>query len=209
LDILDIDSFDYLFYTNFYTKKDEYIDQKQILLLLELQNILNNKAKNPFNISHKKKPQSFFEKASGKFISIFILSFIIFSIYPLYLFLDSPKEDLTTLKNRYYSYQQDEQEFKILMNSYNKNKIILKNIGNSYSKVAFINAIFVEINKKNITINSLSFHNKLLKINLISKKQGEITSLVKELVDYGFIVKMENINFVNEKYFTLLKVSKK
>lgn len=85
---LGIETQDYLFYADFLPEKSGYIDQREILLLANLQSNLKQKGKKEeyLDLSINERPDSFFKRNSGKFLSVLVGIFLAFSCVPGYYY---------------------------------------------------------------------------------------------------------------------------
>ena len=231
-DMLGIEGHDYLFFTDFFLKNDKYIDQRYVLSLLELQNSTSKKNKNPFNATIYKRPSSYLKRPGGRLIIISLIAFILSFSYPLFMLLESTKNEVvinSKLKELKFSkaefadfkakedsilkrknkltekLQREKAKYKTkreLLEKIYEKKIVKK------AKVDFINDIFIEINKKKVKINNFQLQENFANINLESKAQGRITSLVKKLVAEKYRVQMQNVTYSEElkRYTASLKV---
>ncbi|MDR2033618.1 MAG: hypothetical protein LBP89_03180 [Helicobacteraceae bacterium] len=83
-ELLEIEGHEFVFYTPFFTKSDQYVDQMAVLTLLEADNIVNNLNANPFNCTVKSRPGSLLSRPGGKAVAWIAASLVVALAWPLY-----------------------------------------------------------------------------------------------------------------------------
>jgi hypothetical protein len=88
-ELLEVEGHEFMFYTPFYGKSDQYIDQLAVLALLEADNIVKGYKTNPFNCTVSSRPGAFLSRPGGKAVAWGALALAVAIAWPLYYFADS------------------------------------------------------------------------------------------------------------------------
>ncbi|MGP1561360.1 MAG: hypothetical protein ACTTIC_04640 [Helicobacteraceae bacterium] len=230
---LGIETKSYLFYTDFFTRQDKYIDQRENLLLLHLHKLLKNKKQavaNPFNVSINKSPESFLKRQSGVFLSIIGLIILAFLAVPGYFAAQNiyystritfKLDELKLNKDKYDKFTAEEKELKEqaadldakmkrALEQYKKSENLLRSLNdkkNHKIRIAlFMNNIFTIMPTYNIKVVYIEYKDKVVAFSLLSSKQENIANFVKELAKKGYQVHMDKINIDQNSYVSIVKV---
>lgn len=230
--LLGIDGFDYIFYTDFFLQSDGYVDQRYVLALLELENSLAKRVENPLNVTFFKRPSSFFNRPGGRFLSVFTAGTLLLMAYPLFLYFNIQVNDYMTgkklkelkfSKQEFIEFQNEEGAFlkrqkqlKTLLTN-EKEKFAVKESlirevyekkSSKKAKIDFINALFLEVNTYKVKIDSFDLKKETVMVSLEAKNQNQITRLIKNLVSKKYKVEMKTLTYSNElkRYTATLKV---
>lgn len=229
-----VEAKDYIFYTKFFTNRDDYIDQRENLLLLEL-DLIEQKSDDvsSFNVSLNRRASSFMKRKSGLFIffmaNIVFLAFIVpFAIYAnawYYNILFNKKvQELKLSQTEFERFKHKERELRMEKGrlegklerataTYKKNRDLLDNLRNKRVNkvrvILFINNVFSIMSKFNVKIVNLIYKNKAATLFLEGKSQEDITALTKALVANGYTVHLESIELSRRIYKGTIKVEVK
>lgn len=233
-ELLGVEGHDYIFYSKYFLKDDDYVDQRDILLLIELENRENKEIKNnPYNVTIYERPSSFIKRKGGKFLVVTsVASFLLF-LLPVIPYLQATLLDLDAMAklSELKLNQKEFNEFKAkekrltgervalntkLQKSKESFKLKQKLLNEVYNKkinkkrvVLFINKIFDEINQAKLKVTNITLKENVFTISLEGKRQKQITALVKTLIEKKNIVRMESISFEGGNYKSTIKVNLK
>lgn len=227
-----VETRDYLFYTKFFSKTDPYLDQRENLLLLELEKIVNKEPDlNTLNISINKRASSFLKRKSGPFISTIVLIVAIGLLVPLFFIgegiyysiaTSSKLNELKLNKNEFDKFKNKERALKLERNQleerlerskgiYKQRKDLLDNLHdkriNKTRVIVFINDVFRIMSGFRVKILDLEYKDRIGSFSLESGKQDDITALIKKLVEEGYNVHMESVEFRKGLYESVIKVN--
>ena len=231
---------------NFYEKKlrkkvlgfefyEEYnldklpIDPFLFLAMVETYDAYKNKDLK-YNFSLFLRKPTFFYRPSGILILSFIITLLLLSLYPIYLFLDTKiyNSKINALRPKVISLRAEKnklsditdslkkklktlkKEIKHISKEVNKNKYIIEKLYKfKYGylpKSKELVDITLLMNKHKVYLSSLIYENGIYEIKIYSYSDANLGKLVNDLINNGFDVYFDNIQNENNKYYTVLRI---
>ena len=223
---------------NYGFETDDYIDQ--VHSLMQLYTLLPSEERYDCNFTLYKRPPKFIKRESGKLILLTVGAFVLAFAYPVtywtLTYAQQLQEDLlrqeykeihnikitreATLKNRNLDKEKALTLLKEEKKEYNEKKdtlIKIHKVKVDYPMKAKLLALFTkDLNKFGVQVNTIRYEEKedekILYLNLISKKDRKITKLIKYLTkthasSFNFYIQEINYNDKDEVYFSELKVT--
>jgi ribosomal protein S8 len=225
---ISIDTFDFEFYEN-YNLDRLPVDPLLFLGMLETHYAYKY---NDFryNFSYFLREPTFFYRPSGQFVLSVSISALIFSILPLYQYingliyknknnylqlqisnLNKDIVKLTVKKNALEKKKKAiEPVIKKLTDDIKKDKKLISEVYKfKYSyipKSQELTDITLFFNKNNVYIENFSYSNNQFIINVFSHKDSNIANLIEDLTNNGFNIYAKKIKFQDKKYISQIRI---
>jgi hypothetical protein len=216
-ELLEVEGHEFLFYTPFYVKSDQYVDQIAVLTLLEADNIVKGYKPNPFNCTTKSRPGAFFSRGGGKAIALVAASLIIAIAWPMYYFssaqlysywnvaemarlnksrtdfenLQQERERLTTEKAALEIKQQAAQT------KLNDSKALLAKIHDmrvlAQPAATGLAGLFERLTEANVRLESISMKGRDTAAQIRAGRDTQITKLLERLAEDSYLPELRKI----------------
>lgn len=225
---MNIDTFDFEFYEN-YNLDRLPIDPLLFLGMLETHYAYKYQDFT-YNFSLFLREPTFFYRPSGQFVLSVSAATIIFSIMPLYQYvngliykyknnnlklevskLNTDIVKLTVQKNKLEKQKKSiEPVINKLTNEIKKDKRLINEVYKfKYSyipKSQELTDITFFLNKNNVYIKNFSYSNNQFIINVFSNKDSNIANLIEDLTNNGFNIYTDGIKFNKQKYISEIRI---
>jgi hypothetical protein len=225
---LKLDTFDFEFYENYNLDK---LPVDPLLFLGMLETHYAYKFNDfTFNFSLFLRKPTFFYRPSGQFVLSVTVATIIFSIIPLYQYIDglifkykndnlrlsikNYNNEIKNLINKKNQMEKQEKyiknEVKKLTNKIRNNKLLIEELYKfKYSyipKSQELIDITLLLNKNHVYIKSLEFSNNEYIMKVFAFKDSNIANLIDDLTYSGFNIYTEGIKLNGKKYFSEIRI---
>jgi hypothetical protein len=221
---LGIETFDFEFYKR-YNLDELPIDPLLFLGMLETHYAYKYNDFN-YNFSIFLRKPTLFYRPSGQFVVVIILSILLFSLLPLYLYIDGLilnkknkqlenqlsklNKEIAMLTVRKTSLEKQKKSFEKIINKLVKdikrNKTLIKKVYEfkySYNpKSQLLTDIGLFFNKNNVYLRNLSYERNSFIIDVFAKKDFNIANLIEDLVKNGFDVYTTGIKLNGDNNYT-------
>lgn len=224
-ELFEIETHEFNFYTDFYTKGSAYMDQVALLALLEANNIANELPANPYNCTIYRRPGAFLTRKGGKILAFMSAAVFVVLLLPAYyqaqiFYYDyrashaleeigkskaefeanAMQRDLLIKEredlNKQLQDATDQYGFaKAQLDEIHKRRTINKPVATNLA------AIFADIESANLQITALDLKSRELNLKLISDQDTKITALLNTLVDKGYITSLNIITQDDKKLY--------
>jgi len=223
-----IDTFNFEFYEN-YNLDRLPIDPLLFLGMLETHYAYKNEDLS-FNFSQFLRKPTFFYRPSGQLVLSVSVASVLFSVYPLYLYINgliyedksnkldvkihSLNKEITLLGKKKNKLKKEQQVIKKIVSNLRhkiqEDKTLIKKVYSfKYSyipKSEELTDITYYLNKNKVYIKDLSYKNNEFLIDIFSKKDSNIANLINELTNSGFNVYTGAITLKNNQYTSQIRI---
>jgi hypothetical protein len=225
---LNTDTFDFEFYEN-YNLDRLPIDPLLFLGMLETHYAYKfNDFK--YNFSLFLREPTFFYRPSGQFVLSVTAATIIFSIIPLYQYINGLiyqyknhhlyteiqkyNNEIATLISKKNKLEKEKNNIEIVIKNYtdkiNKDKLLINELYKfKYSyipKSQELTDITLIFNKNNVYIKDLKYKDNEFKINVFSDKDSNIANLIDDLTNNGYDAYTDGIKLNGKKYISEIRI---
>jgi len=183
-----------------------------------------------YNFSLFLRKPTIFYRPSGILILVFILSLILFSIYPIYLWIDGYvyNSKSKVLENEIKELSTKISNVKRHVEVVNHKITKIKKQSNQLSKEIKVSKNFIEslykfkfsylpksqelvnitllLNKNKVYLSNLDYEEGIYILNVYSYDSSNLGKLVNDLINNGFNVYFSKIEKKNNKYYTTLRI---
>jgi hypothetical protein len=225
---INIDTFDFEFYEN-YNLDRLPIDPLLFLGMLETYYAYKYQDFN-YNFSLFLREPTFFYRPSGQFVLSVSAATLIFSIMPLYQYINGViyknknlklETEIKILKNEITKLKAKKKKLEIkkrsiepiinkLTNDIKKDKKLIREVYSfKYSyipKSQELTDVTLFLNKNNVYLKNISYSNNQFIMDVFSNKDSNIANLINDLINNGFNIYTDGIKFENKKYISQIRI---
>jgi len=224
-----IDTFNFEFYENYNLDKLP-VDPLLFLGMLETHYAYKNNNLT-YNFSLFLRKPTFFYRPSGQLVLSITAATILFSVVPLYLYVDGMiyeyknkklssqinnlKKEIAVLESKKNRLKKEQKSIQKSMSKFTKNikkdKALIKEVYTfKYEyipKSEELTKLTFYMNKNNVYIKDLSYKDNQYIINVFSDKDSNIANLINDFINEGFNVLTNGIILQNNKYISEIRIT--
>lgn len=227
-EIENIEAFDFDFYDK-YNLDRLPVDPFLFLAMLEA-HYAYKKNDQSFNYSLFLRKPTFFYRPSGRMVLVFLITLIVFNIYPAYLYFNGKRYEIKNneitkdinslidkkivLGHKMLTLLKDKRQLMNLINYYRRDIGRIQDFIQSVYKFKFsyepksqdLVDITYLLNKNKVFTKNINYKNKTYVLDVFSYGENDIPNLIKQLSDEGYNVNFKKIQFKNGKYISQLRI---